>query len=45
MSKKEKLIKKFTTVPAKSALTFDELETLLCLRAWDIKKLKEAGRE
>lgn len=29
MSRIEKLIKKFTTVPARSDLTFDELETLL----------------
>lgn len=29
MSKKEKLVKKFTTVPARSDLTYDELETLL----------------
>lgn len=29
MSKKEKLIKKFTAIPAKSDLTYTELKTLL----------------
>jgi predicted RNA binding protein YcfA (HicA-like mRNA interferase family) len=29
MSKKEKLIQKFTTVPQRSDLTYDELNTLL----------------
>lgn len=41
MSKKEKLIKKFTTVPARSDLTFDELETLL--EGLGYKKVEGSG--
>ena len=41
MSKKEKLIKKFTTVPGRSDLTFDELETLL--ESLGYKKIEGSG--
>jgi hypothetical protein len=41
VSKKEKLIKKFTTVPARSDLTFDELETLL--EGLGYKKVEGSG--
>lgn len=41
MSKKEKLIKKFATVPARSDLTFDELETLL--ESLGYKKVEGSG--
>ena len=42
MSKKEKLIKKFTTIPVKSDLTYSDLKTLL--EVWDIKKLKAVAQ-
>lgn len=41
MSKKEKLIQKFTTVPQRSDLTFDELNTLLEYLGY--KKIEGSG--